>query len=60
MKSRKYLHWKDLMQRYGVSRATCNRWLGQGLLPKPIYVSTTPLWLESDLDAFDAERSVGK
>lgn len=47
------LHIKDVLRRYGISRATLYRLLRRRRLPRPIYVSG-PAWRLADLDRAEA------
>lgn len=50
---KKYLRKFDVADRYGVDPRTVDRWVADGVLPKPMYLGRTPLWHEDDLDAND-------
>jgi predicted DNA-binding transcriptional regulator AlpA len=45
----KLLNTAQLMERFGVSRATIYLWRKQGRLPKPIKAWGTPRWTEEQI-----------
>jgi predicted site-specific integrase-resolvase len=63
-----FLRKAKVAARYGINVRSVERWVKEGLLPRPLYHSRFPLWRESDLDAFDraaaaaprAKRSVAE
>jgi len=58
MKHQEYFSDKNLADRYGVSRATIWRWVGQKRLPQPEKLSEgTTRWSRNAIEKRDAERS---
>lgn len=53
----KYLSDKAVANRYEVSRATVWRWANDKQLPKPIKINGSTRWIESDLIAFELEKT---
>ena len=45
-----YLRIKDMMKKFKVLRSTIYRWVEDGILPAPIKMGHTPLWVEEELD----------
>jgi hypothetical protein len=58
-KPRRYLRKEDLCQRYRwKAKISVDRNVAAGNLPPPdTYIANSPLWLESNLDAFDDAQS---
>ena len=42
----------DLMRIFGVGRSTIYDWLNKDLLPKPITIGRTPVFMADEIDAF--------
>lgn len=53
-----YLHTKDVLQRYAISRSTFNRWRRAGRLPEPVKLSAGCLWRLCDLEAMEKAGQV--
>jgi len=54
--AKRFLRRPELSERYGIGRSTTYDYIARGLLPKPTYLGTTPLWSVADLDAWDEAR----
>jgi prophage regulatory protein len=58
--ARKFLTDKLTASRYGISRPTLWRWVGNGNFPAPIKLSAgCTRWLLSDLEAWEADKKRG-
>jgi predicted DNA-binding transcriptional regulator AlpA len=54
-----YVSASQLAERYSVSRATVWRWAANGLLPKPVKLSSsTTRWRLSEIESRDEYRDV--
>lgn len=53
-----YLHTKDVLQRYAISRSTFNRWRRAGRLPEPVKLSAGCLWRLCDLETMEKAGQV--
>jgi DNA-binding transcriptional MerR regulator len=45
-----------LCDRYNVTGRTIDRWVEQGVLPKPMVINTVRYWDEDEIDRRDQER----
>ena len=53
----RYLTDRDLSIRYAVGRTTIWRWLAEGLIPRPVYLTSgTTRWLLADIENFESQR----
>jgi DNA-binding transcriptional MerR regulator len=45
-----------LCDRYNVTSRTIDRWVEQGILPKPMFINSVRYWDEDEIDRRDQER----
>lgn len=50
----KYLRARDLCERFGISKSTLYKMLGEGHLPRPIRVSGVVRWPLAEIEGFEA------
>ena len=57
--SQKFLITRDVCTRYGRSDRTIDRWIQEGVLPKPVRIQKLRYWDKADLDQRDEARKAG-
>jgi len=50
------LRTQALCERYDITSRTVDRWVEQGVLPKPMVINHVRYWDEDDIDRRDQER----
>jgi len=53
------LRMQDVCARYNISSKTVDRWVGAGILSKPMYINGIRYFDEDELDQRDQERMTG-
>lgn len=51
---------KDIQKMFGIGQSTMYEYIQQKILPKPIKLGRTSIWLKSEIDAVIEERKAAR
>jgi len=51
---------RDIQKIFGIGQSTMYEYIQQGILPKPIKLGRTSIWLKDEIDAVIEERKLAR
>ncbi len=51
---------RDIQKIFGIGQSTMYEYIQQGILPKPIKLGRTSIWLKEEIDAVIEERKLAR